>query len=183
MVAGEPVEIRLDRFIALRSLLPGSFTSREWTDWPHALITAAGAPADRAARGSTPPSSNGARANGAPACSTLRPEIATNSFRRAKAVSAKRAPARWQRAGAGDRASAARRRRDHRRFEPGYGMAAAHDAGGAHRAAQTRVSHHRGHQTRAAFVQPIAIFRGWACFAFGSVSVNTPSSRLALIFS
>jgi hypothetical protein len=38
-------------------------------------------------------------------------------------------------------------------------------------------------QTRAAFVQPIAIFRGWACFAFGRVSVNTPSSRLALIFS
>ena len=35
--------------------------------------------------------------------------------------------------------SAARRRRDHRRFDSGYGMAAAHDAGGAHRAAQTRV--------------------------------------------
>ena len=27
----------------------------------------------------------------------------------------------------------------HRRFDPGYGMAAAHDAGGAHRAAQTRI--------------------------------------------
>jgi hypothetical protein len=38
-------------------------------------------------------------------------------------------------------------------------------------------------ETRAAFVQPIAIFRGWACCAFGKVSVNTPSSRLALIFS
>ena len=35
--------------------------------------------------------------------------------------------------------SAARRRRNHRRFDSGYGMAAAHDAGGAHRAAQTRV--------------------------------------------
>jgi len=35
----------------------------------------------------------------------------------------------------------------------------------------------------AAFVQPIAIFRGWACFAFGTVSVNTPSTRLALILS
>src|SRR4029077_20593707 len=29
--------------------------------------------------------------------------------------------------------------RSHRRFDSGYGMAAAHDAGGAHRAAQTRV--------------------------------------------
>jgi hypothetical protein len=35
--------------------------------------------------------------------------------------------------------SAARRRRDHRRFDSGYGMAAAHDAGDAHWAAQTRV--------------------------------------------
>ena len=35
--------------------------------------------------------------------------------------------------------SAARRRRNHRRFDSGYGMAAAHDAGGAYRAAQTRV--------------------------------------------
>jgi hypothetical protein len=40
-----------------------------------------------------------------------------------------------------------------------------------------------GRARPAAFVQPIAIFRGWACFAFGRVSVNTPSSRLALIFS
>src|SRR3984885_13077546 len=38
-----------------------------------------------------------------------------------------------------DRSSAARRRGDHHRFDSGYGMAAAHDAGGAHRAAQTRV--------------------------------------------
>ena len=48
-------------------------------------------------------------------------------------------PARWQQAGAGDRTSAARRRRDHRRCDSGYGMASAHDAGGAYRAAQTRV--------------------------------------------
>ena len=40
-----------------------------------------------------------------------------------------------------------------------------------------------GRARPAAFVQPIAIFRGWACFPFGRVSVNTPSSRLALIFS
>ncbi len=32
-------------------------------------------------------------------------------------------------------------------------------------------------------LQAIAILRGWACFAFGRVSVSTPSSRLALIFS
>jgi hypothetical protein len=32
-------------------------------------------------------------------------------------------------------------------------------------------------------VHPIVIFRGWAALAFGRVSVNTPSSRLALIFS
>ena len=32
-------------------------------------------------------------------------------------------------------------------------------------------------------VHPIAIFRGWAAFALGRVSVSTPSSRLALIFS
>jgi hypothetical protein len=48
-------------------------------------------------------------------------------------------PARRQQAGAGDRTSAARRRRDHRRFDSGYGVAAAHNAGGAHRAAQTRL--------------------------------------------
>ena len=30
---------------------------------------------------------------------------------------------------------------------------------------------------------PIAILRGWACLAFGKVSVSTPSSRLALILS
>jgi hypothetical protein len=42
-----------------------------------------------------------------------------------------------QQAGAGDRTSAARRRRDRRRFDSGDGMAAAHDAGGAHLAAQT----------------------------------------------
>ena len=30
---------------------------------------------------------------------------------------------------------------------------------------------------------PIAILRGWACLAFGRVSVSTPSSRLAPIFS
>jgi hypothetical protein len=30
---------------------------------------------------------------------------------------------------------------------------------------------------------PIAIFLSWACLAFGSVSVSTPSSRLAPIFS
>jgi hypothetical protein len=29
----------------------------------------------------------------------------------------------------------------------------------------------------------MAILRGCACFALGSVSVSTPSSRLALIFS
>jgi hypothetical protein len=46
---------------------------------------------------------------------------------------------REQQAGAGDRTSAARRRRDHRRFDTGYGMVAAHYAGDAHRAAQTRV--------------------------------------------
>ena len=40
-----------------------------------------------------------------------------------------------------------------------------------------------GAATRAVFAQPIAILRGWACFALGSVSVRTPSSRLALIFS
>jgi hypothetical protein len=38
-----------------------------------------------------------------------------------------------------DRTFAARRRRDHHRLDSGYGMAAAHDAGGAHQAAQTRV--------------------------------------------
>ena len=38
-------------------------------------------------------------------------------------------PARRQRVGAGDRTSAASRRRDHRRFDSSYGMAAAHDAG------------------------------------------------------
>ena len=40
------------------------------------------------------------------------------------------------------------------------------------------LSHRREHQIRAAFVQPIAIFRGWVCFAFGRMSVNTPSSPL-----
>jgi hypothetical protein len=41
-----------------------------------------------------------------------------------------------------------RRRRDHRRFDSGCGMAAAHDAGGAHRAAQTRVCRDPGTDRR-----------------------------------
>jgi len=48
-------------------------------------------------------------------------------------------PARRQQAGAGDRTSEARRRRDHPQPDRSDGMAAAHDAGGAHRAAQARV--------------------------------------------
>jgi hypothetical protein len=38
-------------------------------------------------------------------------------------------------------------------------------------------------RSRRASHHPIAILRGWACLAFGRVSVSTPSSRLALIFS
>ena len=48
-------------------------------------------------------------------------------------------PARRHQVGACDRTSAARRRRDHRRFDLGYGMAAAHNTGGPHRVAQTRL--------------------------------------------
>jgi hypothetical protein len=39
------------------------------------------------------------------------------------------------------------------------------------------------HDACAALVQPIVILRGCAALALGRVSVKTPSSRLALIFS
>ncbi len=66
------------------------------------------------------------------------PEAKTSGNRRSTTGACGR-PARRQQAGAGDRPAAASRRRDHRRSQRGYGMAAAHDAGGADRTAQARV--------------------------------------------